>query len=528
MTRPNRHRIQRQILDVEVGAIDEAPAVQQQLARPFWDRAVVELEDVFDRAAGPDALLRLDRLELNLGTIGGSDWPSEFRKKLIAELTRSLARFTPDSPTDDERSQGGPLRAEPWRLFLFFLAHGRLPWWASVPVHRWEGVLSAGDDSDWNALREAVSSDPRARARLVYSVDDDFLEGAIACWSGTPGAARVLGQLTPGRSDAGPQREWRREFWMLVLDWVTTGGFRSPRAGEQLVRDLKMVRARYASEGAPSSTQPRAGEQLVRDPKMVRARYASESAPSSTLMQLASDGPERGGRTPASGDHGVALPEPWRTWWLAQDDPARFEHAATEPRPVADGLKARAPAAPATHPRTSEKARPALEDEAIYLSGAGVILVHPFLEQLFCERDLLAGKSFRAIEARNRAVQMIGLVAFGRADVPEHELLLAKTLCDAALEEPLEPVLLEDKDVAACDALVRAVLQHWTALRSSSPEWLREQFFLRDGKLADVDSGRRLTIERRAQDVLLARLPWGFAVVALPWLRTQIFVHWLD
>jgi len=195
---------------------------------------------------------------------------------------------------------------------------------------------------------------------------------------------------------------------------------------------------------------------------------------------------------------------------------------------IADGLKARAPAAPATHPRTSEKARPALEDEAIYLSGAGVILVHPFLEQLFCERDLLAGKSFRAIEARNRAVQMIGLVAFGRADVPEHELLLAKTLCDAALEEPLEPVLLEDKDVAACDALVRAVLQHWTALRSSSPEWLREQFFLRDGKLADVDSGRRLTIERRAQDVLLARLPWGFAVVALPWLRTQIFVHWLD
>src|SRR2546430_2729431 len=82
-----------------------------------------------------------------------------------------------------------------------------------------------------------------------------------------------------------------------------------------------------------------------------------------------------------------------------------------------------------------------------------------------------------------------------------------KVLCVRESEEPLEPVLLQDEDVAACDALVRAVLRHWTALRSSSPEWLREQFFLRDGKLEDVDSGRRLTIERRAQDVLLARLP---------------------
>jgi len=169
-----------------------------------------------------------------------------------------------------------------------------------------------------------------------------------------------------------------------------------------------------------------------------------------------------------------------------------------------------------------------VEDEAIYLAGAGVVLVHPFLAQLFRERGLLAGRSFRGLEARDRAVQMIGLITFGRADVPEHELVLAKVLCGAAIEEPLEPVPLEDDDVAACDALVRAVLQHWTALRSSSPEWLREQFFLRDGKLEDVDSGRRLTIERRAQDVLLARLPWGFGVVALPWLTTQVFVRWLD
>jgi hypothetical protein len=495
MTRPNRHRIQRQIVELAVGAIAEAPAVQQQLAGPFWERAVPELEEVFDRVAGPDELLRLDRLELDLGTIDGGDWPSEFRKKLIAELTRSLARFTGASQTDEDAHGGSP-RAEPWRQFLFFLAHGRLPWWATAPVGRWNDALSTGSDGDWNALRETISADPRARSRLAYSVDDEFLERAIDRWSGVRDAAQVFDHLTPAHLGAHPRRGWRRGFWMLVLHWVGTGRIRSPRGAEPLIRDLKML----------------------------RAMYEPGSDVSSALAQPAREGPERGDGTRTDV---FDLPEPWRAWWLSQGDPAPSERLATERR-IDDGESRRR--SPSEPPRAGapRKTRPAVDDEAIYLAGAGVILVHPFVEQLFRERGLLEGKSFRGLEARDRAVQMIGLITFGRADVQEHELVLAKVLCGVALEEPLEPVSLEDDDVAACDALVRAVLQHWTALRSSSPEWLREQFFLREGKLEDVDSGRRLTIERRAQDVLLARLPWGFGVVALPWLTTQVFVHWLD
>jgi hypothetical protein len=356
-------------------------------------------------------------------------------------------------------------------------------------------VLSKGSDADWSALRETVSSDLRARSRLAQ-VDDEFLERAIDTWSGVPDAARVLDQLTPAHLGAHPRRGWRRGFWMLVLDWVATNGFRSPGGGPQLVRDLKMLRAMYESDNGPSSTPP---------------QPANESREHEGRMRTADD-----------------LPEPWRAWWLSQDDTAPFERGTIEPRIDAGESKRRPPMESPPRASAPRKPRLAVEDEAIYLAGAGVVLVHPFLAQLFRERGLLAGRSFRGLEARDRAVQMIGLITFGRADVPEHELVLAKVLCGAAIEEPLEPVPLEDDDVAACDALVRAVLQHWTALRSSSPEWLREQFFLRDGKLEDVDSGRRLTIERRAQDVLLARLPWGFGVVALPWLTTQVFVRWLD
>ena len=471
--------------------------MHQTLARPFWDRVIPELEEVFDSAAGPDEVLRLDRLEVNLGRIRGGDWPSEFRRKLVAELTRSLAQFTAVSEADEEgRNDARP--AEAWRQFLFFLAHGRLPWWAARLAEPWNDALLAGSDARWNALRETALADPRARSRFVYSVGDEFLERAIASWSGVLNAARVLEQLTPKGVSADARRRWRRGFWMMVLDWVATGGFRSARGGPQLLRDLMTL----------------------------RHTYDSDSAQPSPFKRLRVDGGEHGdrSRTDEEGD----LPEPWRGWRLSPGDAAPFERAVSERRSDTGELKGRAPAVSTPRAGAPEKTRRAVEEEAIYLDGAGAILVHPFLEQLFRERGLLEGRSFRGLEARDRAVHLIGFITFGRVDVAEYELVLAKVLCGVELEQPLEPVHLEDDDSAACDALLRAVLKHWTALRSSSPEWLREQFLLRQGKLENVDSGRRLTIERHAQDVLLARLPWGLGVVGLPWLNDRMFVRWLD
>jgi hypothetical protein len=305
----------------------------------------------------------------------------------------------------------------------------------------------------------------------------------------------VLERLTPRPLAADALRQWRRGFWILVLDWVAAGGFRSSRTGPHLLRELMILRDLCdAGQHRRADTPPE-------------------------------DASPRGGRTPAV--HGRDLPEPWRGWYLSEDD-APFERAGSERPSGRDERNARAPGQPFPPARSLLKHSSEAEDEAIYLAGAGIVLVHPFLEQLFQERGLLEGRRFRALEARYRAVHLIGFLTYGRLDVSEHELVLAKALCGLDLEEPLEPVPLDDDDIAGCGALLRAVLEHWTALRSSSPQWLRAQFFLREGKLERVDSGWLLTIERHAQDVLLARLPWGFGVVAPAWMKVQIFVRWLD
>lgn len=496
-TPANRHRVQRQIVDMAIGDSAEGTAVHQELARPFWDRAAAELEPVFDAVAGPHDLVRVDRLELNLGRIEGPDWPNELRRRLVAELTRRLALCAADADAQHGHEPVDRRRVEPWREFVFFLSHGYLPWWGSRPPGEWVGTVVDGlDAAGWRALLDAVRTNPDARVRLVHAASDDVLDVAIGVWSGVPHAARVLDHWSPAPPGTAARQRWRRVFWIAVLEWICAADRRGP-GGPALVRELLALRHAGTEADGRSGTWP--------------ASLSDQSDPDD----------------PAASDRHATLRSPWREW-LSQVDVATVEPAAAhERRP---GVSFEEPPTPTGSRAVSvpDADGPPTGEEAIYIDGAGAVLLHPFLERLFRGRGLLSDRYFRDRNARDRAVHLIGRLTFGGTEIPEYELVLAKVLCGMPLEEPLEPVLLDDDDVADCDAVLGAVLEHWTALRSRSTEWLRHQFLLREGKLEAVDSGRLLTVERRAQDVLLARLPWGYGVIGLPWVTDRLFVRWLD
>jgi len=536
-TAPNRHCIQRQVLELDLGPGARGPELQEAVARSFWERAVPELETVFDRVAGPDKLVRLDRLEIDLGTLQGPDWEPQFRRRLVEQMTRTLAPFKPASEANGGlRDPAEGHVAEPLRQFLFFLAHGRLPWWGGKPGKDWpEGLLASLDKAGWTALHQLLCVDPRARLRLIDCAGDGFLAAATEAFISSAEVLRVLAALAPPGLSAAAGRQWRRGFWTILLDWVLADGFRSGD-GSELMRDLLQLGARFSAPG-------REGEGLAPGP--------------------------RGHREPDPPDGGAGglspLPQPWREWLEA----ARASRDGSEPeagrrysrreRPgpgeeppsaapelslergapargypeapdLASGVSSTQSLPPSLqrHAGVRSPSPPLQEGEAIYLEGAGAVILHPFLEELFRGRGLLAGRDFRDAVARQRAVHLLELLTFGGEAAPEYDLLLPKLLCALPFEEPLEPADLVEADRAACDTLLRAVLDHWTALRSSSPDWLRAQFFLREGKLEAVDAGWRLTVERRIQDVLLARLPWGLRVIGLPWMEGRIYVHWTE
>lgn len=77
-----------------------------------------------------------------------------------------------------------------------------------------------------------------------------------------------------------------------------------------------------------------------------------------------------------------------------------------------------------------------------------------------------------------------------------------------------------------CEELLQAAIGHWSVLKNTSVDGLRETFLQRNGKISRVEKGWKLQVERKTVDVLLAKLPWGLGIIKLPWMNDMMFVEW--
>ena len=164
--------------------------------------------------------------------------------------------------------------------------------------------------------------------------------------------------------------------------------------------------------------------------------------------------------------------------------------------------------------------------EGIYISQAGLILLHPFLQYFFEELALLENKQFKDIAARQTAVHLLHYLATGREQPMEHDLLMEKYLCGSYIHEPIERfVVLTDSMKEECGQLLQAAIGHWTALKGTSADGLREGFLQRNGKLITGEKDN-LVVESKSFDILLEKLPWSHSIISLPWLKKELYVDW--
>jgi len=171
----------------------------------------------------------------------------------------------------------------------------------------------------------------------------------------------------------------------------------------------------------------------------------------------------------------------------------------------------------------------ASESPSVAVLHAGLVLLHPFLPQLFRTCELWqAGDKQLSMWLLPRAAALLHFLATGVDTIVEHECGAIKLLLGLAVDAPL-PVaegLLTETDREEADALLAAVIGHWAALKQTSASGLRLSFLQRPGLLRAEADGWRLHIEREAFDVLLDFLPWGIGVIKLPWMTDAIHTAW--
>lgn len=211
---------------------------------------------------------------------------------------------------------------------------------------------------------------------------------------------------------------------------------------------------------------------------------------------------------------------------LAADVAAAREavrHAAPSPAPP------RAELAPMASRATRPGDAPAAAPFGQMVHHAGLVLLHPYLPRFFESTHVKqAGAPALLAGELPRAAALLHLVATGDPEPFELDLDLIKLLIGLPLdaELPVSDGLVGPADREEVDGLLGAVVEHWSALKRTSVQGLRVSFLQRHGLLREDGQGFRLQIEPAPFDMLLGQLPWGIAVVKLPWMTRPLFTDW--
>ncbi|WP_430408828.1 contractile injection system tape measure protein [Kordia sp.] len=156
---------------------------------------------------------------------------------------------------------------------------------------------------------------------------------------------------------------------------------------------------------------------------------------------------------------------------------------------------------------------------------AGLILLNPFLVRFFTGAKLVNADN--KITAVGKAAMLLHFLATGTEEATDVELTLEKIF----LGIPLDTIInyqtpLTDEDKALCNELLQAVIQHWSVLKNSSENTLRDMFIKREGQITFKKDSITLVVERLAQDILLDKVPWSIGLFQLKWMDKRMHIEW--
>ncbi|MEM8640954.1 MAG: contractile injection system tape measure protein [Cyanobacteria bacterium P01_G01_bin.54] len=207
------------------------------------------------------------------------------------------------------------------------------------------------------------------------------------------------------------------------------------------------------------------------------------------------------------------------------------EHSISSP--VADPVtKGAAPlplsSSPLQSPPTSATPYfPPESDTDIYIQNAGLVLLWPFLNRWLTTLGLVEANQFLTLSASQRGILLLQYLVDASLASSEAQLPLNKLLCGANLEDSLPTTLdILESEQQESEALLMAVIHHWSALGNVSSHALRHSFLQRNGLLTFTTDHYLLQVEQQTHDILLERLPWTIKTVKLPWMERVLQVEW--
>jgi len=474
---PSAHHIRRHTLDLHFRGVD-TDGPRARAAAGEWQREVWMplLERVLSEEGPAGDTIILDRLEIDLTGLSPAEWASG-AEGVATERLRAAVRRQLDCVVE----RTGPAANRALDAVVYYLQTGALPWWAPQAVTvdgpgAWLRVWIDGAD-DAALAHEVVSlvCAAAARVRLAAEISDEQF------W-------RLANALTAGQAN----RRWSGEY--------------------NRCKDA-LARAGVSAQAFCTACRAAVFEDALQMPDAARSISRSREH-----LLAALDEDTRTALAPHQDD------QPHRTAGASQ---LEGREPAVDP---ASGIQAADTLLTDALLMLDEPPHsvPTDDNERIhthYIANAGAVLLVPFLPAFFARLGVAEN---RRITDAARAAVLLHCLVWSRSEYSEHSLLLPKILCG------LEPtavvasgaVVLRQEELEEADALLRAMIEHWSVLKNTSPEGLRASFLQREGRLTEKSENWRLLVHPAAHDVLLQHLPWSIGIIKLPWMRAPVFVDW--
>ncbi len=180
-----KHLIGKQIMDFKLGRSGDAFDVSNQLSSMYWRSIVPIMEEIFEELGSEGELIRIDRLEIDLGNLT----EEEFRKGRFLDLLKQLlkqelSKLIQQENTNVKKMQMAFGQFEQW---LFFLEKGFLPWNFSTSEKDWRKKILDSLGTNMMAveqLRRLLGHSRIALERLVLQYPPTFLKTIVELYTG--------------------------------------------------------------------------------------------------------------------------------------------------------------------------------------------------------------------------------------------------------------------------------------------------------------------------------------------------------
>lgn len=168
-----------------------------------------------------------------------------------------------------------------------------------------------------------------------------------------------------------------------------------------------------------------------------------------------------------------------------------------------------------------------LAKEGVLVTNAGVVIGAGYFTRLFAMLKFTSDRAFVDENSVQKAIKLLHYFCTGHTECSEFELVLNKLLCGVDLDHPIEYTTENSKEeIKMAESLLGAIITNWSVMKNTSPMGFRQSFLVRSGMLYKNEDGWLLCVEKRAFDMLMGTLPWGFSIVKFPWMKKVLRVEW--